>query len=162
MKPTIHPLVRDGQGLTEFSLVIPLLLLVVLGIVELARLTVGYISTVSASREGARFGVAVAESPVGIPHYQDCDGIRSAAQRVSPLTPVSVSIFYDPDGPGGTAPIPYCPVGTPVDPITADLGGRIIVRASSQYTPLFGLVNLPTIPLTSETRRTIIKEVFVR
>lgn len=130
--------------------------------VEMSRLTVIYIGTVSASREAARYGVAVGETSAGIAHFQDCDGIRGAAQRVSPFSEVSVDIHYDPDGPGGTSPAAYCPVGVSVDPINPRLGGRIIVTATSQYAPLFGLLNLPAFPVSSDTRRTIIREVYIQ
>ena len=46
---------RRGQGLVEFALILPILLLVILGIIEAAFLIQGYITVQHAAREAARF-----------------------------------------------------------------------------------------------------------
>jgi len=48
---------RTGQGLVEFALVLPVLLLIILGIVEAAFLIQGYLTVQHAAREAARFAV---------------------------------------------------------------------------------------------------------
>jgi len=48
---------RTGQGLLEFALVLPVLLLIILGIIEAAFLIQGYLTVQHAAREAARFAV---------------------------------------------------------------------------------------------------------
>jgi Flp pilus assembly protein TadG len=45
---------RRGQSLVEFALVLPLLVMVVFGVLELGRVFFAYIAITNASREGAR------------------------------------------------------------------------------------------------------------
>ena len=71
---------ENAQGLVEFALILPILLLVVVGVLEMGRLLFVYSSVTSASREGARYGSAVGQVN-GVPRYQDCGGIRSAALK---------------------------------------------------------------------------------
>jgi hypothetical protein len=46
-----------GQGLLEFALILPVLLLIILGIIEAAFLIQGYVTVQHAAREAARFAV---------------------------------------------------------------------------------------------------------
>ncbi|MFQ5398196.1 MAG: TadE/TadG family type IV pilus assembly protein [Anaerolineae bacterium] len=48
---------RRGQGLVEFALILPILLLVVWGLFEFARIFQGYLTVQQAAREGARYAV---------------------------------------------------------------------------------------------------------
>ena len=70
-----------GQGMVEFALVFPLLLLLLFGIFELGRIMFTYSATMAASREAARYGAAILDVGGGIPQYEDCAGIRAAAKR---------------------------------------------------------------------------------
>ena len=47
-----------GQGLVEFALILPLLLMLLLGVVEGARLAWAYITVQEAAREAARYAVS--------------------------------------------------------------------------------------------------------
>ncbi|NIN68292.1 MAG: pilus assembly protein, partial [Anaerolineae bacterium] len=80
---------RRGQGLVEFSLVLPLLLIFFMGIIEFSRLFIIYTTVTSASREAARYGASVGDNPSGIPRYHDCVGIMDAAKRVNLLSPLT-------------------------------------------------------------------------
>ncbi len=65
-----------GQSLTEFALILPLLLLVLLGIVEFARILQAYITVQHAARTGARYAVTgqfilLDEGPDGVPGTDD-------------------------------------------------------------------------------------------
>ena len=154
--------IHDGQGLVEFALILPVLLLLVLGIVEFGRMMIMFSSVSTASRDAVRYAVSVGETPASIPHYQDCLGIRNAAQRVAIFVEPTIVITYDPDGPGGAAPVEYCEVGSDVDPIEVSLGTQISVTVTDIYTPLVPLVELPTIPIISETARTVLRDVYVK
>lgn len=48
---------QAGQSLTEFALLLPLLVLVLLGVVEVARIYESYVTITNAAREGARYGI---------------------------------------------------------------------------------------------------------
>jgi hypothetical protein len=48
---------QKGQGLTEFALILPLLLLLLLGIIEASRVIWAYVTVQQAAREAARFAV---------------------------------------------------------------------------------------------------------
>lgn len=153
---------RRGQGLVEFALILPVFLLLILGIVEFGRLMITYSSISTASRDAARYAVSVGYSPSGVPHYQDCLGIRAAAQNVTLFADATIVISYDTDGPGAAAPVEYCQVGKTVDPIDVSLGTQLRVTITDIYDPLLPLIELPVIPLTSETARTVLRDVYVK
>jgi Flp pilus assembly protein TadG len=55
-----------GQGIAELALVLPVLLMVVFGMIEMARLVQTYLAVQHAAREGARYAV------VGLPSEDEC------------------------------------------------------------------------------------------
>jgi Flp pilus assembly protein TadG len=57
---------EKGQEVIEFTLVLPLLLLLLLGIMEFAIAVLAYNSVAHAAREGARYGVIHPEDTAGI------------------------------------------------------------------------------------------------
>lgn len=112
---------QRGQGLVEFALILPLLLLLLLGIIEGARVIVAYITVQNAARESARYAVtgrpfACPGDPVGSFDWQDyCDdptqgdpwspqvltttrvaAIKNAATEQIPRV-LAVSLFADGD-----------------------------------------------------------------
>jgi Flp pilus assembly protein TadG len=62
---------RAGHELTEYALVLPLVLGLILGVIDLALVVYSYESIENAAREGARYGVV---------HPTDLAGIESAAR----------------------------------------------------------------------------------
>jgi hypothetical protein len=152
-----------GQGLVEFGLILPALLLILLGIAEFGRLMITYSSVASASRDAARYGASVGDNAVGIAHYEDCDGIRETIERISMFLDPSVNIEVDVDGPGGIDPVEYCQVGKSVDSINVMLGSQILVTVTATYQPLVfvPILALPPIQITAETNRTILKEIYI-
>lgn len=161
MKPCSRD-TRRGQGLVEFALILPVFLLLVLGVVEFGRLMITYSSVSTASRDAVRYAVSVGDSSGGILPYQDCKGIREAALNVTVFADPTIVITYDADGPGGAAPVEYCQVGKDVDPIEVELGTQIAVTVSDIYDPLVPMVELPDIPIRSETARTVLRDVYVK
>ncbi len=153
---------RRAQGMVEFALVLPILLLLVFGIIEFGRLLFMFVSVSSASREGARYGAAVGDVGDGTLRYQDCDGIVAAASRVGVLagiTDADVVIQYD----DGTNIKPYsCPDVQDVFGAPIVLGDRIIVTVTRNFNPIVPLVNIPPIPISATTARTIVRDVGVR
>jgi Flp pilus assembly protein TadG len=145
---------NKGQGMVEFALVLPLLLLLSLGIIEVGRLMVIYASVQAASREAARYALAAGKAASGLPYYLDIAGIRAAAGRMAMLTGAAeVNISYD-KGPGTTAFLP-------ASPSDVALGDRVNIEVLSDYSPIFGLVPLQPFPISAVTTRTIIKDVSI-
>lgn len=155
---------RRGQALVEFALIFPVMLTIVLGIVEFGRLLVTYSSVATASRDAARYGASIGEDPSGIAHYQDCAGIRETIDRLGLFLDSSAIIMHDADGPGGVAPVEYCQVGKTSDPISVSLGSRIIVSVTGIYQPLavWPNVRIPPLPITFETSRSVVMDVYVK
>lgn len=156
------PTESTGQGLVEFSMILPVLMMLVMGVIEFGRLMITLSSVATASRDAVRYAVSVGEASGGAPHFQDCLGIRDAAARVAMFADPFVVISYDTDGPGGAAPVEYCQVGKTIDAIQVALGTQISVTVADTYEPLLPLVDLPTIPLISETVRTVLRDVYVK
>jgi hypothetical protein len=148
-----------GQGILEFALTAPIVLLLFFGIVEIGRLLITYTAISSASREGARFGAAVGSKDLGIlPPFEDCEGIRDAAKRVSraflPIEDSMISIQYD-KGPGTSVYSNCAPSSDDVE-----LGDRIIVKVSTTYEPLLPL-GFGNFEVVSEAKRSIAREIIV-
>ena len=55
--PTKHPAHERGANVVEAALVIPLLVIILIGVVDMGRAYYTYISIINAAREGARWGV---------------------------------------------------------------------------------------------------------
>lgn len=151
----------NGQGMVEFALVLPLLLLVMFGIIEFGRLFFSYAMVSASSREGARYGAAVGDVG-GIPYYKHCTGIKDAAIRIGAFAGVStgnVIIDYDHGPTSGSFGYTTSCTSDLTNVSTVGLGDRIIVTTTVTYQPIVPLVNVPPITLSSATRRTFIKDV---
>ncbi len=147
-----------GQGIVEFALILPLLLLLIYGVIEAGRLLFIYSAVFTSSREGARYGSASGDVGGGVPHYMDCNGIMNAVKRVAILAGVQnsdIHIQYD-HGPNTGVPFASCPS---IQPLTLD--DRIIVSVTAYYSPIVPLVNFPPIQINSHTARTLLKDVDV-
>ena len=132
---------ENGQGMVEFALVLPLLLLVMFGIIEFGRLLFIYSAVFTSSRDAARYGSAAGDLGNYQAHYQDCDGIRAAAKRFGTLVGIedsNISIDYyrteddddDPLTPDITVDIGDCPIGGE-GPSYISLGDRVVVRVQA-------------------------------
>ena len=153
-KPHRFRQLNTGQGMVEFALVLPLLLLLSIGIIEVGRLMVVYASVMAASREAARYALAAGKAASGLPYYLDTAGIEAAAGRMSMLSgTAAVTVAYD-NGPGTSTFIP-----TTASEVA--LGDRVIITVLSNYVPFLGFVPLKAFPISAVTTRTIIKEVSI-
>jgi Flp pilus assembly protein TadG len=65
---------EEGQELVEYALVLPILLLLVLGLMQVGVLLYQYNTLANAAREGARYAVT---------HPGDSGGINTAARRMT-------------------------------------------------------------------------------
>ncbi len=154
---------RRAQGMVEFALAIPVLLILLFVVIEGGNFLFAYASATSASREAARFGA-------GIDNYTDCDAIRAAAKRVgfyARIDDADIIIRYD----NGTVnysmpascstPIPYanqCPAGGHYTG-SVQYGDRIVVFIRGSYSPIVP-IDLPSgYCIQSWNAHTIISEV---
>ncbi len=153
-----------SQGLVEFALILPVLVLIIFGLIETGRLLFVYSSAVTSSRQAVRYASATGLSDAGVPYYQDCDGIRNAARQTAFVNTISdnqITIAHD-NGPG-TQATGYCSLGTSVDTsFVAQNGNRVVVTVRTDFTPLVpGLLPFPSFTITSPSARTILGSVSV-
>jgi len=151
--------ISNAQGIVEFALALPILLLLMFGIIEGGRLLFLYSAVHSASREAVRYGSASGEVTNLTPRYEDCTGIQDAAMRIGRFAGVAagdVTISYD-NGPG-SAIFATCPLSA-YDEL--ELGDRIIVDVVTTWRPVLPLVNFSSFPITAQSTRTIIKDVRI-
>lgn len=106
-----------GQSLVELTLLLPILLMVLAGALDLARVYDAYVSITNASREGARYGAA---HPT-----DDGSGILAAVNRE--LTNTGISGFTV-----SHSCSTYADNST-VDCSTADTGDRMTVSVSYTF-----------------------------
>src|SRR5215207_1747832 len=145
------PKKNKAQAMVEFAIALPILLMLLYGILEAGRLLFLYSTIVTASRQAVRYGSATGVGTGGVPRYQDCAGIRAAANRADFLNSFDdndIVITYD-DGPGtaGTDPSTDPPTAPPwrdicdgptdpdVRPSTANTT-RIIVTIRGDFFPI--------------------------
>lgn len=138
-----------AQAMVEFALVLPILLLVIVGLLEVGRAIFLYSAVFSAAREGVRYGSASGNNLLGVPLYQDCAGVREAARNAGILLSLQdddILIEYD-HGPE-TDVFASCsdPDGVDEDVVVAS-GDRILVNITTNYDPMIPLF----IPLASRT-----------
>ena len=154
-----------AQGMVEFALALPVLLLVIYGMIETGRLLFIYASTVTASRQAARYGAGGGVNNSGIPHYQDCDGILAAVNNVAFLNAFSnIQVNYDRGlKADGTVkqianPDPNC---TQIVSYPVRNGDRIKVRVSSVYSPILPILPIQPFTITSMSSHTLLVSVAI-
>lgn len=160
-----------AQAMVEFAIVLPLLLLLLYGLLEAGRLLFIYSTIVTASRQAVRYGSATGQGlTTTFPRYQDCDGIRLAAQKVDFLNAFDdsdITIQYD-IGPGST-PTTYCT--GPTDPSFIPSNNninRLLVTIDGDYLPIVPKL-IPFIersvaqgdPIHAKSARTILVSVAI-
>jgi Flp pilus assembly protein TadG len=155
-----------AQAMVEFALALPLLLLLVFGLMETGRLLFIYASTVSAAREAVRYGSAMGKNASNVSYYQDCAGIRKAAQNVgfiNRFNDADILITYDgglEDDTGIVIPL------SPANPSCGSFSGikngdRIKVSVSTQWVPIVSIVPFSGFTITSSSERTVIKSISI-
>ena len=75
-----------AQAMVEFMLALPLLLVLIYGTIEVARLIFIFSSVANASRQAARYGSTTGEVD-NVAYYQNCEGIREVASESEYLIP---------------------------------------------------------------------------
>jgi hypothetical protein len=82
--------IRRGAAAVELALVLPLLILLVLGCVDLGRFASTYIAVTNAARAGAGYGIMNNYTPSTLGTWQG--GIRSAAQSEQYFPPPNLTV----------------------------------------------------------------------
>jgi len=150
------------QGMVEFALVLPLLLLLMLGLIEVGRLLFLYSVVFTSVREAARYGSAAGFLSGSLYQYQDCSGIRAAAKRLGVWAGIQdsdITITYDRVTESGVSPLGSCPIGGTGPALT--LGNRVTVRIAVNYQPIVPIPNLPSFPISTTSSRTILKNISI-
>jgi len=150
-----------AQAMVEFALALPILLLIVLGLIEVGRLIFIYSAVTTASRQAARYGSVTGDNGAGIPRFQDCEGIRNAAQSMGFIFPIhsaDITIQYD-HGPG--SPVFETCDGSVDTGIEVINGDRILVNASADYVPAVPLVPLEPFTINSSSSRTLLVSISI-
>lgn len=142
--------------MVEFALVLPILMMLVFGLLEVGRMVFIYMTITTASREAVRYGSATGENALESSlRYADCIGIRSAAQKVDFLGVIddsNIVITYDSGG--------GCQSGlTP--PTSATMGDRINVSVSGDFIPIVSIIPLTERTLSSSNSHTLMGSVPV-
>ncbi len=159
---TQHKKIR-AQAMVEFMLALPILLMLLYGMIEVGRLIFIFSSVANASRQAARYGSASGEVN-NVTFYQDCDGIREAAnQSAFIITFNEINITYDrgvnPDG----TPIPITGIdpdpsanSCPIEHDTIRNGDRIIVQVSATYEPIISIIPIEPMNIVSASARSFL------
>jgi Flp pilus assembly protein TadG len=155
-----------AQALVEFAIALPLLLLVLYGLLETGRYLSLYSTVVTASRQAARYGSATGEGiSTTLPRFQDCSGMRSAANKAGYLGQFdNILLQYD-SGPDDTTPTTYC-LGTSDTTLTqnilSDNKHRIVATVTHQFRPILpNLVPFISQPISATSSRTVLVSVAI-
>lgn len=155
-----------AQAIVEFAIVLPILLMVLFGILEVGRMLFIYAAVNNASREAVRYGSAVGvdtdpDDGYNYLKYSYCKGIRSIAKRSAyflNLPDADIKISYD-KGPSSAVVVSNCDAAAGEDSDVKNNispGDRVIVEVSAKYTPLVKLVPIGQKTFTVDSARTII------
>ena len=150
-----------AQAIVEFAIALPILLALVIGIFEVARVIFIYSSVTNASRNAARYASAVGYEDTGAYHkFIYCDGIKAIAEKSAYLmspSSLTITISYD-EGPGTTS-LGTC-TATGGDDTTIggliEYGDRVTVEVVAKYKPMLKLIPISSRDITSTSSRTIL------
>ncbi len=98
---------RNGQGLLEFALVLPILLMLIFGIIDLGWMAFNFSQLYNGTREGARFGSVPGFNLT--PQYVDCAGIKNTIIRLAGFSGIKagdIRVYYDDGRPISTDTLP--------------------------------------------------------
>jgi len=144
-----------GQAMAEFALVLPILLMVIFGLLEVGRAIFIYSSATNASRDAVRYATAFGVNPDNNLQFQDCAAIRNIARRTGFLLPLEdddIVIEYDtgpdPDTGDVSAPFDVCDDADGVDEaVVLNCGDRVVVTITVNFNPIVPLL----VPLDART-----------
>jgi len=149
-----------GQAIVEFAIVLPILLVVLIGVLEVGRYLFIISAATNASRNAVRYASAVGQDDkYGVTKYNYCEGIKQTALDSAYLVPdssISVEIDYLNDA--GTV-FYSCSVwsnGTVDTGYKYTNGDRVRVTVTVPYKPMVNLVPFGSPDIVSSSTRTIL------
>ena len=159
----VHRTGRPGQAIVEFAIVLPILMVLLVGILEVGRMIFIYSAVNNASREASRFGSAVGFDDDGFHKYRHCAGIKEKVEQSAYLlNPANlvIDIRYDkgpndpvyadghgPDDATEWSLLTPCDLSSGEDTdvsLVDDVQYRILVSVSAPYSPSLAL--FPSVP----------------
>lgn len=156
---------KRAQALVEFAIALPVLMLVLVGIFEAARMIFTYAAVTTAAREASRYASAYGIGDGGVEKYKDCTYIENWARRSAYFVNLNnIQIQYlspqkDTNGNdivvGGvlSESVKYSSCSTSV---SVSSGDRVEVIVSALYSPMIKLIPFPTRTFTASSTRTIL------
>ena len=145
-----------AQAMIEFAIALPVLLVLLVGMMEVGRMILMYALVTNASKDAVRFASAVGRGDDTYFKYNNCLGIKKAAQQSAYIVTLSsVSISYK-DASGNSAGV--CDLTTVGDDpdITVDSKYTVTVTVKADYKPVVKLIPFGTKTFTSTSTRTIL------
>src|SRR5258708_37892524 len=99
---------RNAQGMVEFALILPILLLVIFGIVDMGWIAFNTSQLFNGVREGVRYGSVTGFTATK--QYLDCSGIRNAIVAQAGFSGIKatstyIDIIYDDGRPSTDTPL---------------------------------------------------------
>jgi len=155
-----------AQALVEFSIALPVLMVLLVGIMEAGRMVMMYALVTNASRDAVRYASAAGKSDDGVTKYEYCAGIRKVAKDSAFIlnlqdSDITISYYH---GMSSTA-FATCPVPSPSGAYSVDINSsckdntscdRVKVEVRATYSPVIKLIPLGTRNFKSATTRTIL------
>ena len=147
-----------AQAIVEFAIVLPILIMILVGLLEVGRLIFIYSAATNSSREAARYGSAVGLGDDGLHKYNNCAGIRDVAKSSAfllDLPDANIAISYD-HGPGTGSPFVVCDAVSGEDAdVVVSSGDRVLVTVTAPYSPMVKLIPITPRTFILESARTI-------
>jgi Flp pilus assembly protein TadG len=131
----------QGQSLVEFALLIPLLVLIVFGAVDLARAFHAQVTITNASREGARFAMRINKDGTYPTTLDKETAIKQRTVDEAGISGVTMSTDDVTVLCGGVAYYSPCPSGTELE-----------VIVDYEFTLSMGAYFIPSFPLSHATQ----------
>lgn len=153
----------------EFMLVMPVLLTLIYGSIEVSRLVFIYSSVNNGARTAARYGSVAGLSANDVPRFQDCEGIRATANQSAFITNFDeINITYDRGVGTDGKQIPISNIdpnpqadSCPILKNNVRNGDRIIVQVSASYKPIISFLPIKPLKIVSASARTFLTSVSI-
>ena len=145
-----------AQAMVEFAIALPVLLVLLIGIMELGRMVLTYALVINASRDAVRYASAIGRGEDGYNKYNNCVGIKKAAQQSAYIVTLSSTSISYTDGSGTSAGVCDLTSNGEDPDVTVDSNYRVTITVQASYKPIIKLIPLGTRTFTSTSSRTIL------
>ena len=144
-----------AQALVEFSIALPVLIVMLVGIMEVGRMIVTYALVNNASRDAVRYASAVGIGDDTYYKYKNCVGISNIAKKSAFIVTLSsISISYKDELGNSAGVCDRTTVGE--DDVTVDSNYRVTVTVQASYKPVINLIPISQRTFTATSTRTIL------